>query len=84
MKGYDFSAVGSLAEQFDMLFADKELTLLVLWAIISPAAGIGYLIWIKYPKLRLVALLAFAVGLMQLYTNFGAFSALLKGIGIVF
>ena len=42
LKGHDFSAVGSLAEQVDMLFSDKELVLLLFWAVIAPAAGIAY------------------------------------------
>lgn len=83
MKGYDFSSVGSVAEQVDLLISDKEIKLLLLWAVISPAAGIGYLIWLKYPRLRLAALLAFAIGFLQFYSQVGAFSAFLKGLGIV-
>ncbi|MEK6843486.1 MAG: hypothetical protein AABY04_03270 [Candidatus Micrarchaeota archaeon] len=81
MKSYNFSAVGSAAEQIDMLFSDKELKLLMLWALISPAAGIGYLIWIKYPKLKLVSLLAFAIAILQFYMHFGSYMSALTSLG---
>ncbi len=83
MRGHDFSAVGSVAEQFDMLASDKEIKLLLLWAVISPAVGIGYLIWLKYPKMRLLALFAIAIGLVQFYTQFAAFASFFKQFGII-
>ncbi|MBI5224821.1 hypothetical protein HY989_03035 [Candidatus Micrarchaeota archaeon] len=83
MKSHDFSAVGSAAEQIDMLFSDKELKLLMLWALVSPAAGIGYLIWIKYPKLKLVSLLAFAIAILQFYMHIGAYAAAINNLGSI-
>ena len=35
---------------------DKDVLILVLWAIISPAAALAYLVWTKYNQLRLLAL----------------------------
>ncbi|MFH1750064.1 MAG: hypothetical protein ABH863_00120 [Candidatus Micrarchaeota archaeon] len=83
LRGHDFSAVGSMAEQFDMLFLDKELTLLLFWAVIAPAAGIGYLIWLKYPKLRMFAMLAFAVGLVQFSAQVPGLISFFSQFGIV-
>ena len=82
-KGHDFSAVGSMAEQLDMAFGDRELKLLLLWAIFSPAAGVSYLLWIKYPKLRLLSLLGFAIAIAQLYLQMGSLQIALKSAGIV-
>ncbi len=78
-----FADPDSFADQFSMLFSDKEVKLLMLWAVIAPAAGIGYLIWIKYPKLRLLALLGFAFGLVQFSGNIGGVFALLNRFGLV-
>lgn len=83
LRGHDFSAVGSVADQADMLFSDKELRLLLFWALIAPAAGISYLIWLKYPKLRLLAVLAFAVGLVQFSNQVPGILTFLKGFGVV-
>ncbi|MFH0971341.1 MAG: hypothetical protein ABIG96_05655 [Candidatus Micrarchaeota archaeon] len=82
-KGHDLSSVGTLANQLDMAFADKELKLLLIWAIISPAAGVSYLIWLKYPKLRLLALLGFAIALIQFYSQMGTLQNSLRQVGIV-
>lgn len=83
MKGHDFGAVGSVAEQFDMLVSDREIRLLFLWAVVSPAAGIGYLIWLKYPKMKILAILAFALGLTQFYSNMPVLIGFFKQFGIV-
>ncbi|MEK6954697.1 MAG: hypothetical protein AABX01_06815 [Candidatus Micrarchaeota archaeon] len=82
-RSHDFSAVGSAAEQIDMLFSDKELKLLLLWALVSPMAGVSYLLWIKYPKLRLLAIFAFAVALIQFAANVPLLIAFFKQFGVV-
>lgn len=52
-------------KQAKLLLSDNEVTLLVLWAIISPLAALAYLIWAKYERLRVLSLILFALGMVQ-------------------
>jgi len=51
--------------QAKSFFTDKEVTILLLWALIAPSAALAYLIWQKYEKLRVVAILLFAISIVQ-------------------
>ena len=57
--------------QAKSLFTDKELVLLVLWAIISPYAALAYLIWTKYEHLKLLAVILFAVSIIHFIVQWG-------------
>ncbi len=53
------------------LLTDHEVRILVLWAIVSPAAAIAYLVWKKYEKLKWLAVILFAVALFQFVGHWG-------------
>jgi hypothetical protein len=49
------------------LLSDHEFKLLLVWALIAPSAAVAYLIWIRYKRLRPVAVGLFIVSLFQFY-----------------
>ncbi|HIH19692.1 TPA: hypothetical protein HA244_00295 [Candidatus Micrarchaeota archaeon] len=52
-------------QQARLLLTDREVKLLILWAIIAPLAALAYLIWSKYEHLRILAILLLAVSIVQ-------------------
>ena len=50
---------------------DKDILILVLWAIISPAAALAYLVWVRYNQLRLLALPLLALAVVQFAWQWG-------------
>jgi hypothetical protein len=67
-----------VASDVKNVFGDHEVIVLLLWAVIAPAAGLAYLVWKKYPRLRFVALLLFAVSLLQFYWQWGGIYSVAK------
>jgi predicted membrane-bound mannosyltransferase len=67
-----------MASEVKGVFGDHEVMLLLLWAVIAPAAGLAYLVWKKYPRLRLVALFLFAVSLLQFSWQWGGIYSVLR------
>ncbi len=65
------------------VMSDHEIKLLLLWAIISPAAALAYLIWIKYPEFRVFALPLFAISIVQFISQWSGFYGILQRMGVV-
>ncbi len=65
------------------LFSDHEVKMLLIWAIISPAAALAYLIWKKYPEAKWLALPLFAVSVVQFIGQWGGVYWLLQRFGVV-
>ncbi len=65
------------------IFSDHEIKLLLLWEVISPSAGLAYLIWVKYPEFRILAVLLFAVSIFQFFGQWGGAYWLLQRMGVV-
>ncbi|OIO26496.1 hypothetical protein AUJ15_01395 [Candidatus Micrarchaeota archaeon CG1_02_55_41] len=51
---------------------DKDILILVLWAIISPAAALAYLVWTRYNQLRLLALPLAVLAIVQFSWQWGS------------
>ncbi|MEM3030162.1 MAG: hypothetical protein QXH27_00350 [Candidatus Micrarchaeia archaeon] len=41
-----------LAREAHSFFTDIDVVVLLLWSLISPAAGLAYIAWVRYPRLR--------------------------------
>ncbi len=67
-----------MASEVKNVFGDHEVMLLLLWAVIAPAAGLAYLVWKKYPRLRWVALILLVVSLFQFFWQWGGIYGVLK------
>ncbi len=65
------------------VFSDHEIKLLLIWAVISPSAALAYLIWIKYPEFRLLAIPLFAVSVVQFIGQWGGMYWVLQRLGVV-
>ena len=69
-------------KQARSLFSDHEIKLLVIWAIISPSAALAYLIWMKYEHLKLLAVVLFAVSIIQFTVQWeGAYTLVKRFVG---
>ena len=53
------------------IFSDHEIRLLLFWIIIGPLCALAYLIWTKYEKFKLVALVLFAISVIYFIGQFG-------------
>ena len=67
-----------VASDMKNVFGDHEVIVLLLWAVIAPAAGLAYLVWKKYPRLRLVAMLLFVISLLQFAWQWGGIYEVVK------
>lgn len=59
------------ANELRNAFTDHEVVLLIIWALISPSAGLAYLIWKKYQKLRWLAVPLLIVSMFQFIGQWG-------------
>ena len=73
----------SLGGTMSKLFSDHEVKMLLIWAIISPAAALAYLIWKKYPEAKWLAVPLFAISVLQFIGQWGGFYWLLQRFGVV-
>lgn len=53
------------------LLTDHEVLILALWALISPAVALAYVIWRKYDKLKWLAVPLGIAGLVQFTGQWG-------------
>ena len=65
------------------LFSDHEVKMLLIWAIISPAAALAYLIWKKYPEGKWLAIPLAVMSVMQFIVQWSGFFGLLQKLGVV-
>ena len=45
------------SNEFLKVFSDHEIKLLLLWALIGPFCALAYIVWKKYPNMKIVSLL---------------------------
>jgi uncharacterized membrane protein YqjE len=57
--------------ELSKLFSDHEIRLLLFWIIIGPLCALAYLIWVKYERFRLIALILFAISLIYFIGQLG-------------
>lgn len=69
--------------QIRQALGDQEMKLLLLWGVVSASAALGYLMWVKYPKLRVVAAAIFLFSLMQYSTEFSGIGWAMQHFGMV-
>lgn len=75
----DFSkhATGMIRDA-SSLFSDHEVKVLLFWALIAPSAAVAYLIWIRYKRLRLIAVVFFVLSFFQFYGQWSSVFAMLS------
>jgi hypothetical protein len=61
----------SMVNELGRLFSDHEIRLLLFWIIIGPLCALAYLIWVKYERFKLIALILFAVSLIYFIGQLG-------------
>lgn len=77
------ASVSSFGRSASALFSDHEVKLLLLWAILSPSAAIAYIIWMRYPTLRLLAVILFVVSIFQFAGQWAGMYTLLHKMGLI-
>ncbi|MFH1106873.1 MAG: hypothetical protein V1787_03175 [Candidatus Micrarchaeota archaeon] len=70
------------ASQLASAFRDQEFKLILLWGAISASAALAYLIWVKYPRLRIVAASMFLLSLVNYGNEFGGLRWALAHFGV--
>jgi hypothetical protein len=68
--------------QFASAFRDQEVKLLLLWGVVSASAALAYLIWVKYPRLRVFAAAMFAFSLFNYANEFAGLRWALAHFGM--
>ncbi|MBI5036065.1 hypothetical protein HZC09_01855 [Candidatus Micrarchaeota archaeon] len=71
LTGKQNSYLSIAALEAQSMVTDHEVMLLLLWALISPAAGLAYLVWKKYDRLRLLAIPLFLAAAVQFTGQWG-------------
>jgi hypothetical protein len=71
-----------IATQFGSALRDQELKLLLIWGAVSASAALSYLIWVKYPRLRIAAAGMFALSVVNYGNEFGGLRWALAHFGI--
>lgn len=72
-----------IVEQTAFMLSDREVLILLLWAVISPALALAYIIWIKYPKLRVIAIPLTVLSLVQFASQWGGVYWMLQRLGVI-
>ncbi|MBU3905278.1 MAG: hypothetical protein KJ906_03980 [Nanoarchaeota archaeon] len=57
--------------EFFSVFSDREVKVLLLWALIGPFCALAYIIWLKNPRLRMLSVLFFMLNLVYLVGQLG-------------
>ena len=70
-------------DHFFKMFSDREITLLLLWAVIGPLCALAYLVWIKYPRLRVLSILFFILNIVYLVGQIGGWLYILPRANII-
>ncbi|MFH0713363.1 MAG: hypothetical protein V1722_03380 [Candidatus Micrarchaeota archaeon] len=65
------------------VFSDHEVKLLLLWSVISPSAGLAYLVWVKYPEYKIISVPLFLISIVQFVGQWGGLYLALQRMGIV-
>ena len=83
----DLYAAGKSASAFSTatakLFSDHEVKILLLWAILSPSAALAYIIWIRYPQIKFLAVLLFIVSVFQFAGQWAGVYTIIKRMGLL-
>lgn len=69
--------------EFTKLFSDHEVKTLLLWSLIGPFCALGYIVWIKYPKLRLLSLVFFLANVVYFVGQLGGILYILPKANII-
>ena len=67
------SKLAVLKEHAQLLLDDHELKMLFLWALVSASAALAYLVWTKYEKLRVFAVILFFFSVLQFFVQWAGF-----------
>ncbi|MFH0836104.1 MAG: hypothetical protein V1834_02995 [Candidatus Micrarchaeota archaeon] len=78
-----FTNRAELVKETRLLLSDHEVKLLLFWAVISPTAGLAYLIWTKYERLKVLSIPLFAVSLVQFAGQWGGVFWVLQRMGLI-
>jgi hypothetical protein len=71
-----------IISQFASAVRDEEVRLLFLWGAVSASAAFAYLIWVKYPRLRIFSAALFAFSLFNYSNEFGGLRWALAHFGL--
>ena len=61
---------------------DEEARLLLIWGAVSASAALAYLLWVKYPRLRVFAAAMFALSVINYSNEFGGLRWALAHFGL--
>ena len=53
------------------IFSDHEIKLLLFWLIIGPLFALAYLVWKKYTRFRIVAIVLFFISMLYFIGQLG-------------
>ena len=46
-------------KDFFDVFSDREVKVLLIWALVGPFTALAYIIWVKYPRLKWLSVIFF-------------------------
>ncbi|MFH0835497.1 MAG: hypothetical protein V1881_04080 [Candidatus Micrarchaeota archaeon] len=70
---------GAMAWEAERFLSDREAVILLLWALISPAMGLAYIIWTKYHHLRWVAIPLIILSAIQFWWQWRGITGMIEG-----
>ncbi|VVB67243.1 Uncharacterised protein [Candidatus Norongarragalina meridionalis] len=70
---------GAMAWEAGRFLSDREAVILLLWALISPAMGLAYIIWTKYHHLRWVAIPLVILSAIQFMWQWRGITGMVEG-----
>ena len=56
---------------FLRVFSDREIKILLLWALVGPFCALAYIVWIKYPRLKWLSVIFFFLNTIYLIGQLG-------------
>ncbi|MDD5416882.1 MAG: hypothetical protein PHU12_02805 [Candidatus Aenigmarchaeota archaeon] len=70
-------------DDFAKMFSDHEIKVLLLWSLIGPFCALAYLVWIKYPRLRIISIIFFLANFIYLLGQLGGWLYIIPKANII-
>ena len=64
-------------DEFVKMLGDRQIRILLFWAIIGPLTALAYIIWIEYPKFRWLSVLLAFMNMIYFIGQFGGWMFIL-------
>ena len=75
--------IRSNTNEFTKIFTDHEIKILLIWSIVGPFCALGYIVWTKYPRMRILSVLFFLTNIIYFLGQLGGWLYIMPKANII-